>query len=321
VTLVVFLRGVNVGGHRTFRPTALARELRPLDVVNIGAAGTFVVRRPVTRTRLRAELVRRLPFTTGIAICDGRDILRLISGDPFAGQPVRPDIVRFVSVLCGRPSRSAPATPLSLPAGNGWLVKILARNGPFVLGLYRRRMKVLGHLGALDRLFGVPLTTRNWNTIAAVGKALQPSRRPLARSHPPSAMWKCPECGRPFTRPHHPHSCVRSSVHDFLRGRPPLQVDLYRRFERMALAAGDVNVAPAKSRIGFQRGRIFAAVNGLSRNGLRIHIVTKRPIRTPRLVRSERFAADCHVNHFLLRAPEDLDDNLRRWLEEGYEWA
>jgi len=46
MALVVFLRGVNVGGHRTFRPSLLANELSDFDVVNVGAAGTFVVRNP-----------------------------------------------------------------------------------------------------------------------------------------------------------------------------------------------------------------------------------------------------------------------------------
>jgi hypothetical protein len=31
VALAVLLRGVNVGGHRTFRPTALAEQLKHLD--------------------------------------------------------------------------------------------------------------------------------------------------------------------------------------------------------------------------------------------------------------------------------------------------
>ena len=96
MALVVFLRGVNVGGHKTFRPAALAKELTALDAVNIGAAGTFVIRRPPTRAKLRAELKRRLPFETEVMICEGRDILRLISQDPFAGQLEAPDIVRFV---------------------------------------------------------------------------------------------------------------------------------------------------------------------------------------------------------------------------------
>ena len=51
MALVVFLRGVNVGGHRTFRPSQLVKELADFDVVNIGAAGTFVVRKPGSQAK------------------------------------------------------------------------------------------------------------------------------------------------------------------------------------------------------------------------------------------------------------------------------
>jgi len=171
VALVVLLRGVNVGGHRTFRPATLAAQLKHLGAVNIGAAGTFVIRRPVTRAQLRAELARRLPFDTEIMICDGREIARLMSGDHFAGQPSRPDIVRFVSVLSRRP-RAAPPTPITFPSSGKWLLKILARDNRFVFGVYRRHMKVIGYLGTFDRLFGIPATTRNWNTIIAIARVL-----------------------------------------------------------------------------------------------------------------------------------------------------
>jgi uncharacterized protein (DUF1697 family) len=171
VALVVLLRGVNVGGHRTFRPTTLTEQLKHLDAVNIGAAGTFVIWQPVTQAQLRAELARRLPFDVEMMICQGREILRMMSQHHFAGQPVRPDIVRFVSVLSRRP-RSAPSTPLSFPSSGKWLLKILARDNRFVFGLYRRHMKAIGYLGTFDRLFGVPATTRNWNTITAVARVL-----------------------------------------------------------------------------------------------------------------------------------------------------
>src|SRR2546422_6045052 len=115
VALVVLLRGVNVGGHRTFRPTTLAEQLKHLDAVNIGAAGTFVIRQPITRAQLRAELLRRLPFDAEIMICEGREIVRLMSYNRFAGQPMRPDIVRFVSVLSRRPPL-APSMPMSFPS-------------------------------------------------------------------------------------------------------------------------------------------------------------------------------------------------------------
>lgn len=171
MALVVLLRGVNVGGHRTFQPTTLAEQLKHLDAVNIGAAGTLVIRRPVTQAQLRAELARRLPFDVEIMICRGREIVRLMSQNPFGDLPMRPDIVRFVSVLSQRP-RSAPSTPISFPPSGTWLLKILARENRFVFGVYRRHMKVISYLGAFDRLFGVPVTTRNWNTITAIARVL-----------------------------------------------------------------------------------------------------------------------------------------------------
>ncbi len=171
MALVVLLRGVNVGGHRTFRPRTLAEQLKHLDAVNIGAAGTFVIRRPVTRAQLRAELACNLPFNAEIMICEGREIVRLMSHNHFADQPVRPDIVRFVGILSQRP-RSAPSLPMVVPSSGKWLLKILAREHRFVFGVYRRHMKVISYLGTFDRVFGVPATTRNWNTITAISRVL-----------------------------------------------------------------------------------------------------------------------------------------------------
>jgi uncharacterized protein (DUF1697 family) len=171
VALVVFLRGINVGGHRTFQPTKLAVALKHLGAVNIGAAGTLVIRRTITHARARAEVARLLPFVAEIVVCEAREIVDLVSNDPFHGQAVRPDVVRFVSVLSHRP-RLAPATPMQFPATGQWLMKILTRRNRFVIGMYRRHMKVIGYLGTLDRLYGVPVTTRNWNTIARIVEVL-----------------------------------------------------------------------------------------------------------------------------------------------------
>ena len=172
MALVVLLRGVNVGGHRTFRPATLAEQLKHLDVVNIGAAGTFVIRRPVSQAEVRAELARRLPFDAEIMICEGREIVGLLSQTHFEHLPTQPDIVRFVSVLSKRPG-SAPSMPMSFPSSGKWLLKILARDNRFVFGVYRRHMKVISYLGTFDRLFGVPVTTRNWNTITAIARVIE----------------------------------------------------------------------------------------------------------------------------------------------------
>jgi len=167
MALVVFLRGCNVGGNRTFRPTVLADQLKHYDVVNIGAAGTFVIRKRTSHARLRADLRRRLPFEAEIIICEGNDLISAASSNPFAGKPSRSDIVRFVSIFPRRPRRP-PATPISIPANGKWIVRILAAEDRFLFGLYRRQMKAIGYLGAIDTLFGERATTRNWNTITTI---------------------------------------------------------------------------------------------------------------------------------------------------------
>jgi hypothetical protein len=154
----------------------LAQQLKHYDVVNIGAAGTFVIRGRTTYARLRADLRRRLPFEAEVIICKGHDVISIASTDRFANQPIRSDIVRFVSVFATRPRRAAP-TPISLPANGKWLLRILATEHRFLFGMYRRQMKAISYLGAIDKLFGVRAATRNWNAITAV---INPPRSSLA---------------------------------------------------------------------------------------------------------------------------------------------
>jgi len=172
MALVVFLRGVNVGGHRTFRPSILARELSGYDVLNVGAAGTFVVRKPGSRAKFRTALLRKLPFEAEIVLCEGRDLMRLEMENPFGTQPSPPDVVRFVSIL-SKAGGVRASLPVTFPSDGEWLVRVIASEGQFVFGVYRRHMKTIGYLGQIDKLYGVPATTRNWNTIIAIIRMLK----------------------------------------------------------------------------------------------------------------------------------------------------
>ena len=183
MSLVFFLRGVNVGGHRTFRPSILAKGLGDYGVVNVGAAGTLVVRKPGAKAKFRATLLRKLPFEAEVVICEGRDLIRLEMENPFGAEPPRPDIVRFVSIL-SRAGGLRAALPVTFPSEGEWLVRVIASKKQFVFGVYRRHMKTIGYLGRIDKLFGVPATTRNWNTILAVIRILNAQKnKPADHSH------------------------------------------------------------------------------------------------------------------------------------------
>ena len=172
MALVVLLRGVNVGWHRRFRPTRLAHALRRFEMVSIGSAGTFVVRRPGSRREFRAALSRALPIVTEIVLCDERELRGVESIQPFGPEPAEPSVTRFVSFLARR-GRIRPVLPIHLPARDDWLVRVLSSTDRLVFGEYRRHMRTIGYLGQLDTLFGVPATTRSWSTVAAILRALR----------------------------------------------------------------------------------------------------------------------------------------------------
>ncbi len=172
MALVVFFRGINVGGHRAFRPSVLAKELAVYGAVNVGAAGTLVVRKPGLRAEFLAQLRRKLPFEATIAFCDGNDLIRLEVDNPFGAEPPSGDVVQFVSILSEAGHRRVPL-PIARPEGGEWLVRVIGSKNRLVYGVYRRHMKTIGCLGQIDRLFGAPATTRSWTTILSVLRVLK----------------------------------------------------------------------------------------------------------------------------------------------------
>ena len=162
---VVFIRGVNVGGHKTFRPSLLAKKLAHLGIINVGAAGTFVVPGGVAQGVIRAAFVGSLPFEAELMICRGSDVLDLAASEPFRSFG---DLRCLVSMLSRRPAKT-PRLPLCQPAGDRWEVKVIGVSGVLALSLWRLLGKSPVDVnGVVEKGFGVRATTRNWNTILKV---------------------------------------------------------------------------------------------------------------------------------------------------------
>src|SRR5207244_12308309 len=104
--------------------------------------------------------------------CASRKCTALTNDNPISSAPSRPDLLRFVSAL-SRAVSSRATLPIAFPPDGDWLVRVIASENRFVFGVYRRHMKTIGYLGRIDKLFGVPATTRIWNTILAVVRILK----------------------------------------------------------------------------------------------------------------------------------------------------
>jgi uncharacterized protein (DUF1697 family) len=168
MTQLVFLRGANVGGHRTFRPSLLAARLSHLGASSVGAAGTFVVRGAIGRAALRAEIQKQLPFETEVLICPAGELLRLARPDPFGDKPSEKGARRFISVM-EKPLAKTPGLPLLQPAGPKWEVQIVAVRGRFVLSLWLRRGRAILYPNpVVEKCFGVRATTRGWDTVLRI---------------------------------------------------------------------------------------------------------------------------------------------------------
>jgi len=176
MSLVLFMRAVNVAGHQVFRPSLLAKELAHLGVINLGAAGTFVVQGPVSQKALRTEVLRRLPVPAEMMILPGRDVASLVTRDPFPSGKAYQDLPRFVSVMAKRPSKRPPL-PLAEPAGDRWQVKVVRVSARFALSFYRRLGPSSVDInGLVERRLGVRATTRSWNTISKIHDILEGGR-------------------------------------------------------------------------------------------------------------------------------------------------
>lgn len=114
---------------------------------------------------------RSSPFETQVALVQGDDLRRLVADEPFGAEPPAAGVVRFASFLV-EPTRIQPSLPVVLSASGDWLVRIVALDGGVAFGEYRRDKRTIGFLGQVDRLVGVPVTTRNWNTVNTIVRLL-----------------------------------------------------------------------------------------------------------------------------------------------------
>lgn len=168
---VVFLRGVNALGSGVLSPVTLVSELADLQVVNTGAAGTFVVRAPSTISVIKTRFEEALPRDANVIVRTADEIRALLTG----GAPASIGGGRvFVSVLASVP-RTAPQLPIE--KGDPWMVRVDRIVGSFAVGEKRPvRGRWLDANAVVEQALGTRATTRIWETLGRVARELNQSK-------------------------------------------------------------------------------------------------------------------------------------------------
>jgi hypothetical protein len=134
-------------------------------------------------------------------------------------------------------------------------------------------------------------------------------------------MWTCPRCGRSFTRREQPHSCGDYTVEGFLVGASERALELFGRFSAEVGNIRTFEYAPAKTRVGFQTRRIFAAINGLGKDSIRGHLVMHGEFPSDKFTSITRVCDTDVAHNFRIDSEEFFDDEFRELVKEALKYG
>jgi uncharacterized protein (DUF1697 family) len=171
IKYAAFLRGINVGGHKTVPMEQLKKTFESLGFQNIRtllASGNVLFDAP---KKSLVELARKIGeglektfgFEIGVLVRTIDEIQKLIDSAPFKNIRVTPQTRLYVTFISGKPNDTLKI-PYESP---GKEIKILHASDDTVLSVVNLSHGVgtIDLMGILEKEFGKNITTRNWNTI------------------------------------------------------------------------------------------------------------------------------------------------------------
>jgi uncharacterized protein (DUF1697 family) len=166
------LRGINLG-KRTVKMDALRKLLEAngfTDVKTLLASGNVVFASKDSdagklRNKLEKIIEEEFGFAVSVVLRSDKEIATLVKADPFKGVKVDKDTRLYVTFMT-----NASGTKLNNDhKENG----IHAISKDYIASVLRPGAGTPDHMDYLVKLFGANITTRNWNTVLKIHKALQ----------------------------------------------------------------------------------------------------------------------------------------------------
>ncbi|MGZ3587015.1 MAG: hypothetical protein ACXWQ6_11490 [Candidatus Limnocylindrales bacterium] len=128
-------------------------------------------------------------------------------------------------------------------------------------------------------------------------------------------LWTCPDCRQRYVTRNMWHSCAVVPWEAQFEGRPKARA-LWDALRAMVEAEGPVTVVSTKTGLGFMTRVRFGGCQ-VRKDYLRCGVWLKRRYESPRIVRLEQWGPRDFGMFFLVREPEDLDDEVRRLFREA----
>jgi len=177
IKYAAFLRGINVGGHKTIKMDELKKAFEALGFENVKtllASGNVLFAAPAASESTLAKKIEKKLETAfeheiGVLIRKIAELQRLAEADPFARVKVTPQTRLYVTFLAEK-TKSSLKIPYESPDKN---FKILCATESEVCSVLTLspNSRTVDLMSILEKEFGRRVTTRNWNTIEKILKA------------------------------------------------------------------------------------------------------------------------------------------------------
>lgn len=169
--MIAFLRGINVGGSHKVPMAELSALFASLGfgrVQTLLNTGNVLFDAPDDAdglpTVIEDALRARWGFEIPVALVTVDGLRGALANDPFGGKSAAEHVKLYLAVLFAPPARE-PSLPNFTPTKEGD-VEILRRDGMLVFTAgYEKDGRFGFPNAAVEKLYGVPATTRNSNTI------------------------------------------------------------------------------------------------------------------------------------------------------------
>jgi hypothetical protein len=131
-------------------------------------------------------------------------------------------------------------------------------------------------------------------------------------------LWKCPECGREFSRKGQWHSHSSLPVDALFSGKPKQLREIFDKIVHELQKDGSViRVDASKSSINLAGRSHFGGVHVL-KDSLDIGFILDRKINNRRIRKIQQITNNIFAHNVTVEKPSDVDHELISWLKEAY---
>jgi hypothetical protein len=131
--------------------------------------------------------------------------------------------------------------------------------------------------------------------------------------------WVCPQCQRRFRRTRQSHECAPAvTLEEYFSTGPEGERPIFEAVLAHVSTLGPVHVEPVSVGIFIKKAGTFVELRPMTR-WVAMSFLLPRRVQHPKIARKPISAGDLTYHVVNLRAPEDVDDQVRAWLSESYQ--